>query len=115
MAREALKAEGNENPATRTIDAMKKKLIASGDLEPKPVAKQEFRKFAGKRSLGKGHILNYTFRQKLNLVRAAEEGGRPDLAQAVTDKHDERGGFRRYAYPTKVDQAEFERKLKMKT
>ena len=114
MAREVLKAEGNENPAPRTIDAMKKKLIASGDLEPKPVAKQEFRKFAGKRSLGKGHILNYTFRQKLNLVRAAEEGGRPDLAQAVTDKHDERGGFRRYAYPTKVDQAEFERKLKMK-
>ena len=115
MAREALKSEGNENPGPRTIDAMKKKLIASKDLEPEPVAKQEFRKFAGKRSLGKGHILNYSFRQKLNLVRAAEEGGRPDLAEAVTSKHDEAGYFRPYAFPTKTDKAKFEDRLKMKT
>lgn len=115
MARAALKAEGVEDPHPLLIGAMKKKLIEDGELEPQPVANQEFRKFAGKRSLGKGHILNYSFRQKLNLVRAAEEGGRPDLAHSVTAKHDEAGNFRRYAYPTEADKAEFKRKLKMET
>lgn len=115
MARAALMAEGVEAPGPRRIAATKKKLIESGELEPEPLAKQEYRKFPGKRSLRQEHILGYSFRMKLNLVRAAEEGGRPDLAQAVTDKHDESGCFRRYAFPTEADKAEFQRKLNLKT
>jgi hypothetical protein len=114
MARAALMAEGVESPGPRRIAAAKKKLIESGELEPEPLAKQEYRKFPGKRSLRQEHILGYSFRMKLNLVRAAEEGGRPDLAQAVTDKHDESGCFRRYAFPTEADKAEFQRKLNLK-
>lgn len=115
MARAVLMAEGVESPGPRRIAATKKKLIEAGELDPEPLAKQEYRKFAGKRSLRQEHILGYSFRQKLNLVRVAEEGGRPDLAQAVTDKHDERGCFRRYAFPTEADRAEFQRKLKLET
>lgn len=92
MAKEALAAEGMPSHGSAAIRAKKKQLIADGKLSPPPEAGIEFRKFPGLRDLGDGAILGYSFRQKLNLVRAAEAGRENELAKKVTDRNDERFG-----------------------
>lgn len=92
LAREALVAE-RVKPSPAAIGKKKLDLIASGELESAPEAGVEFHKRKGLRSLGDGAILGYSFRQKLNLVRLAEEGGKLEIAAAVTRMNDGRGGF----------------------
>jgi len=91
-ARESLLADGVLDPSPAQIGARKKKLVAAGLLVPPPEAGIEYRKVAGKRDLGDGAILGYSFRQKLNLVRAAEVGGDQALANQVASRNDERWG-----------------------
>lgn len=95
QARASLGADGIEHPSPAQIGARKKNLIADGLIAPSPQAGIEYRKMAGKRDLGDGAILGYSFRQKLNLVRAAEAGGECELADLVTRRNDER--WRRFA------------------
>lgn len=90
IARESLLAEGVMNPGPATIGARKKKLIAEGLIPSPPEAHVEYRKVAGKRDLGDGAILGYSFRHKLNLVRAAEFGDEKELADQVARRNDER-------------------------
>lgn len=97
MARESLTSDGVLNPAPITIWKRKQEMIQAGILEPEPQAGIEFQKRAGLRDLGDGAILGYSFRQKLNLVRLAEDGGEPEVASAVIKKNDERGRFAPYA------------------
>lgn len=92
MAREALEADGVP-PSPAAIGKKKLDLIASGLLEAAPEAGIEFHKRKGLRSLGDGAILGYSFRQKLNLVRLAEDGGELEIAAGVTTLRDMRGGF----------------------
>ena len=92
QARESLAKEGFQEPSPAQIGAKKKKLIAAGLLTPPPQTGIEFRKIAGKRDLGDGAILGYSFRQKLNLVRGAELGGEITLAEQVARRNDERFG-----------------------
>jgi len=91
-ARESLLAEWVLNPSPAQIGAKKKRLIAEGLLSPPPEAVIEYRKIAGTRDLGDGAIMGYCFRQKLNLVRAAEEGGEKELAAKVARLNDEQRG-----------------------
>lgn len=91
-ARESLRADGIERPAPAQIGARKKRLIAEGYIDPPPEHQVEYRKFTGLRALGDGAILGYSFRQKLNLVRAAEQGGDKELAEKVAHRNDERWG-----------------------
>ena len=110
MACEELAAKGITNPGNRAIGKMKQKLIADEKLDPAPVAQIEYRKFSGKRSLNEKHILGHSFRFKMNLVRVAEEAGRQDIADLVTEKRDGQKGFRAVAHPTeaqRVEKAEF--------
>ena len=93
QARESLSADGIEHPSPAQIGARKKKLVTDGLLVPPPEAGIEYRKVAGKRDLGDGAILGYSFRQKLNLVRAAELGGDQALAKQVAHRNDERWGL----------------------
>lgn len=92
LAREALEAEGGR-PSPVAIHKKKLELIEAGVLEPQPEAGVEFHKRKGLRSLGDGSILGYSFRQKLNLVRLAEDGGEAEVAADVTALNDGRGGF----------------------
>jgi hypothetical protein len=91
-AKESLRADGIAHPAPAQVGARKKKLIAEGLIPAPPQAGIEFRKVAGARDLGDGAILGYSFRQKLNLVRAAELGGEVELAHEVARRNDERWG-----------------------
>ncbi|MEI6169360.1 MAG: hypothetical protein WCS52_19425, partial [bacterium] len=97
MARSSLAEEKVLNPGPSAIGARKRALIASKELEPEPVAGIEFRKISGKRSLQQDAILGYSFRHKLNLVRLAEEGGDPALADRVICRKDGPGRFRTIA------------------
>ncbi len=92
QARESLAAEEIRDPKPATIGKRKRELIECGKIPPPPGAKIEFRKFAGIRDLGDGAILGPSFRQKLNIVRAAEVGGETELAKVVTSKKDEKFG-----------------------
>lgn len=92
MARESLALENIMNPSPAAIGARKRRLISEGKLSAEPVAGIEFRKFSGRRDLSDGAILGYSFRQKLNLVRAAQAGGEDKLAIEVTKLNDERFG-----------------------
>ena len=93
----ALAAEGRADAGPRIKGKKTLELIANGELAPKPVREIEFRKQDGKRSLGEDHILGYSLRQKLNLVRLAEDGGMPDLAVQVMKYRDKQNKFRRLA------------------
>ena len=103
LAREALAADGIEDPNPSAVGAKKKRLVAEGKLEPKPVAKIEYRKAKGLRSLRDDAILGYSFRQKLNLVRLAEEAGEAALANRVISHNDGRGRFRPIAKSADAD------------
>lgn len=94
MACAELIAEGTRKPHNRTIGVRRKKLIEEGKLDLEPVRAMEFRKIPGLRSIGDDAILGYTFRNKVNLVRAAEAGEDPELPGRVAAKRDERGRFR---------------------
>ena len=94
LAREALRADGVDNPNPSAIGAKKNRLVAEGKLAPAPEAQIEYRKFKGLRSLREGSILGYSFRQKLNLVRLAEDAGDPILADRVINLNDGRARFR---------------------
>ncbi len=107
MARESLAADDISNPAPAAIGARKNQLIASGLLSPPPEAGLEYCKLAGLRNLGDGAILGYSFRQKLNLVRAAEAGGEAGLGKEVTKRNDSRGRFEPIA---KMDDANLDAK-----
>lgn len=94
MAREALMADDVKKPNSSALGARKKRLIAEGKLTPEPEAQIEYRKFKGLRSLREDVILGYSFRQKLNLVRLAEDADDAVLADHVIKRNDERARFR---------------------
>ncbi len=94
MAREALLKEGVDHPNPSAIGAMKKRLVEAGKLVQEPEFKTGFRKANGLRSMGNGSILGHSYRNKLNVVRLAEEAELPDLAKRVIKLRDELGGFR---------------------
>lgn len=94
MAREVLREEGVKAPNPSSIGAKKKRLIEAGELVPEPESKVVFRKVKGLRFMGNGSILGHSFRNKLNVVRLAEEAKLPDLANRVIELRDELGGFR---------------------
>ena len=102
-ARESLAAERVLNPNPSAIGARKKRLIADGILPPEPEAEMEYRQVTGLRSLRDDAILGYSFRQKLNLVRVAEEAGELALAERVTARKDEKGRFRPFAMAADAD------------
>lgn len=108
MARESLALEKIKKPSSVAIGARKNRLIAEGKLSAKPVAGIEFRKFSGRRDIGDGAILGYSFRQKLNLVRAAQAGGEDKLASDVTKLNDER--FGRFAPIAAIDDEQLNNK-----
>jgi hypothetical protein len=93
MARAELKAEGlSLHP--RRVGARRMKLIEKGIIEPAPPRLTEWRKRKSGRSLEDKSILGYKFRNKVNLVRAAEAVGDTELAERVAVKKDEVGRFR---------------------
>ena len=100
MARAALIAEEIDSPTPKAVGAKIKDLVGSGKLERKPVAKIEYRKLPGKRSLLESSIMGYSFRHKMNLLRVAEEAGDQELAERVIQMRDGRGRFRPLATRT---------------
>lgn len=107
LARESLAADGVDNPGPVTVRRRKDQLIAEEAIPPKPVAEVEYRKIPGKRDLKNNRILGYSFLQKMNMVRAAEAGGEPELAAEVTMRNDWR---ERFAPIAKLDDATQEAK-----
>ena len=103
MARTSLKAEGIKSPNGRAIGMRKDRLIAEGALQPPPEADLEYRQITGLRSLRDDAILGYSFRQKLNLVRVAEEAGELALGDRVITRKDERKRFRPIAKRSDAD------------
>lgn len=93
MAKAELVAEGLKvHP--RRVGARREKLIKEGKLAPEPVRGTRYRKRAALRSIADDAILGYKFRNKINLVRAAEAGDDPELPARVAAKRDEKGRFR---------------------
>lgn len=103
LAREALHAVKVDDPNPSAIGAMIKKLMKEGRIQPPPTVQIVFRKIRGRRFLGKGNILGYSFRHKLNLTRLAQEAGDDALGQRVTDMKDDRRGFAPIAVKTDQD------------
>ncbi len=93
----ALAAEGRAGAGPRIVGKKTLELIANGQLPPEPVREMEYRKQKGKRSLGEEHLLGYSLRQKLNLVRLAEDANMPELAMQVTERRDRKNKFQRLA------------------
>lgn len=94
MARAQLVAEGSPKPHNRTIGARRQSMIDNGEIDPEPVRGKEYKKLKGLRNLADASILGYSFRNKLNLVRAAELGEDEELPERVAAKKDERKRFR---------------------
>jgi hypothetical protein len=92
-AREHLAKAGNLAPGPPIVSKTRKALVDSGDIPPPSPPELIFRKVKGRRSLGEGAILGYSFRQKINLVRLAEEANLPDLAEKVAAVRDLGGRF----------------------
>lgn len=86
-------ADGVENPNPSALGAKKERLIAEGKLTPKPETQIEYRKFKGLRSLREDVFPGYSFRQKLNLVRLAEDAEDSVLADHLMRRNDERARF----------------------
>jgi len=94
LARAALKKEGYPKPAPVTVGKKKQQLLDEGDVESKPERQSVWQKVKARRSMRDDSILGYSFRQKLNLVRAAEACDEYDLARKVALKNDHRRLFR---------------------
>jgi hypothetical protein len=91
--REHLARQGDLSPGPRIVGRVKKSLVESGVIGPPPPPAPIYKKVKGKRSLGDGAILGYSFRQKINLVRLAEAAKLPDLAERVSAQRDVGGRF----------------------
>jgi len=94
LSRAALAAEGITDPPPALVGGRTNKLIRDGVLEPRPVAAVEYKKMTALRSIADDAMLGYSFKNKLNLVRAAEQGEDPSLVERVIRKNDEPGKFR---------------------
>lgn len=94
LARAKLKEEGNAAPGPVTVGKRKKQLVAEGAIDPKPEREMVWQKVKGLRSMRDDSILGYSFRQKLNLVRAAEAFDEYEIAKKVAAKNDSRRLFR---------------------
>lgn len=103
MAREALRAVNVHNPNSSAIGAMTKKLKKAGKITQPPTVKVVYRKIKGRRFMGKGSILGYSLRHKLNLTRLAQEAGDNALGKRVIDMKDQPGRFAPIAARTDQD------------